>query len=111
MADEWGWWSGSNDEHFTCGPFGTKSDAIEEAVSQGDVYEDDEPGGIIVEYVHVIEAKGLHYDCEECGTVPEACAECKSCLSPEEYASKFTYVRNADCVEVGRGKIGEPRNS
>lgn len=111
MADEWGWWSGSSDEHFSCGPCDTKAEAVAEALAQDAIYEDEREGGVIVDLVHVIEAKGTHYDCEECGTVPEACAECKSCLYPEECASKFTHVRNADCVEVGRGKIGEPRTT
>ncbi|MCY0148300.1 ETC complex I subunit [Hoeflea sp. G2-23] len=111
LQDEWSWWAGSNDECFSCGPFGTKEDAIAEAVAQGDVYEADEPGDIIVEYVHVIETKGTFYDCDECGTVQEACDGCKSSLEQGEATFQFKQVRNADCVEVGRGKIGETRTA
>jgi hypothetical protein len=99
MTDKWQWWSGSCEEIYTLGPFETKQEAIEEALSAG-VYEElEEPTGSWKAGVYVAEHKGTYFDCDECGRVKKACEGCVAYLSAEESAFYFSQTRNEDfCV-------------
>lgn len=92
--DDWGWWAGRDEYLFDVGPCKTKGDAIKEALGQGS-YEEVETKDGWRRLVCFAECRGLHYDCDECGTVPEACQECKDYLGPEESGGIFAASRNA----------------
>ncbi len=97
MADDWGWWAGSDKSLFSVGPFPTKDDAIQEALGQGS-FEEVETDAGWKRLVFFAECRGLYYDCEECGSLPEPCAECRDILLPEDLRSTFAQARNAGSV-------------
>lgn len=97
MNSDWGWWAGCSSDLFDVGPFPTKEDAIEEAFAQ-DACAEIEIDGEWKRLVHYAECCGLHYDCDECGTVPKACDACVDYLDPEECGGTFAGCRNEGSV-------------
>lgn len=89
-----GWWAGGSEESFAVGPHGTKDAAIEEALAQDCYSEVEIEPGVWKRRVFFAECGGLHYECDECGTVPKACGECVAYLYPDESASTFQWSRN-----------------
>ena len=94
----WAWWAGSSEEEFAVGPFPSKDDAISEALAQ-DCYEEVEIDGEWQRQVYFAECCGLHFYCDECGIVDNACDACRDYLTAEESAGTFAANRN-DGVKV-----------
>lgn len=99
MSDKWGWWSGDAPDMFSVGPLPTKEDAVQEAIDTGAFQEVETREGWR-RLVFYAECRGLHYDCGECGVVPEACDGCKDALDPEDLAGTFAQTRNEGSVFV-----------
>lgn len=98
--NDWGWWAGRNDGHFDVGPFASKEDAIQEALDQG-AFDEVQVDGEWCRVVFFAECCGLHYECDECGIVPEACDECMSYLGSDDSAGTFAGCRNAGSILMG----------
>lgn len=84
------------------GPFDMRDEAIDEAMYAG-CYEELEPDELEPDWrvgVYVIEARGSEYECDECGTVKQACADCREELSgnPNWAPWQFRQVRNSEFV-------------
>lgn len=78
------------------GPCETQELAIQEALDLG-CYDEVETVDGWRRLVHFAECRGLHYDCGECGTDPEACDQCRA-YGLEGSCGTFNETRNEGSV-------------
>lgn len=99
MAQDWKWWASHDGEYFSVGPCGSRDSVLDEAETELDWAEDTDENGQWYIPIHIIEASGTYYDCDECGRVEKACKECVKTFLYDEPAFYFLNVRNEEYVK------------